>query len=79
MSFPGHPVAALEARLLTFDDPPDYRSANLLGERGWREGGLESFALDTPATGACPNELAAVFTDPRDGHTVASRVRRATI
>jgi hypothetical protein len=64
-SFPGNPAAA-EARLLTFGDAPDYRSLNLLGDGGWREGRLEAFALDTPATGACPNQLSAVFIHSRD-------------
>jgi hypothetical protein len=65
-SFPGGPTAAAEARLLTFDDAPDYRSLNLLDEGGWREDRLESFALETPTTGACPNQLTAVFSHPGD-------------
>jgi hypothetical protein len=66
-SFPGHPIAALETRLLTFDDAPDFRSAALLAGDGWHHGQLESLVLETPATGACPDRLAAVFTDSRDG------------
>jgi hypothetical protein len=66
-SFPGQPIAALETRLLKFDDAPDFRSASLLAGDGWHQGELESFVLDTPATGACPDQLKAVVIDPPDG------------
>lgn len=65
-SFPGQAIRALEARLVTFDNAPDFRSAALLADVQWHHGRLESFVLDTPATGACPDRLAAAFTDPRD-------------
>jgi hypothetical protein len=64
ISFSGRPLSALEARLLTFDDAPDYRSVNLLSGGEWRQAELESFALDTSATGVCPHLLAATLTDP---------------
>jgi hypothetical protein len=64
---PGEPLTGLEARLLTFDDVPAYHACSLLTDGGWDQGQLASLAIETPATGACPDQLTASFTDSRDG------------
>jgi hypothetical protein len=65
--FPGEPLTALEARLLTFDDAPAYCACSQLDNGGWHQGELVTLAIATPATGACPDQLSARFTDLRDG------------
>jgi hypothetical protein len=65
--FPGEPLAALEARLLTFGDAPAYRTCSLLNDRTWHQRELASLSIETPATGACPDQLTVSFIDPHDG------------
>jgi len=63
----GQQPSAIEARLLTFDDAPADQAANALSVDGWHPCELGALMIETPAAGARPDQLAAVFIDPRDG------------
>ncbi|HUN57999.1 MAG TPA: hypothetical protein VMU41_07780 [Candidatus Binataceae bacterium] len=65
--FPGEPLTGLEARLLTFGEAPAHRSCSLLNDSGWHQAELATLIIETPTTGACPDQLAASFIDQRDG------------
>ena len=65
--FPAERLTALEARLLAFDDAPAYCTCSLLNDTGWHPASLASLTIETPASGARPDQLAAIFTDARDG------------
>ena len=68
--FPGEPDHALEARLLTFDSAPAYRTCSLLDGNVWHQGELESLTLDTPAT----RRMSPISSPPLSSTRVTARV-----